>query len=338
MKVRALCIILSIMVVFTMIVAGCKTTETTAAATTAAAGEEITVGYSVMRMVDEYFGNQTQGMIDAIEDSGREISLELADGNNDAQLILQNAMSLLGKGVKVLMVSTTDAKTGAPMLEKAKELGVPLIASDIPIEGAYFLAHDDVQAGYIVGDFAAKYMQSNANFKDRPQIFAFINHAAAADPCDKRIVGFKDAFTKVFPNTKLLNTMDANGLTETASNIFNDIITANPDITGVFCINDAMALGCVAAIEARGLQGKIAVFGQGGCGLSTFNKIAENGTPFIATTSYDPYAMGYDGIAKMVIPLLDGKTIDQRLNGSLSVVSSDNVASWIEKFSEKGQK
>jgi ABC-type sugar transport system substrate-binding protein len=43
-----------------------------------------------------------------------------------------------------------------------------------------------------------------------------------------------------------------------------NIVTANPDIAGVFCKNDEMALGAVQAVNARSLSGKVAIVGIDG--------------------------------------------------------------------------
>lgn len=43
-----------------------------------------------------------------------------------------------------------------------------------------------------------------------------------------------------------------------------DILTANPDLNGVFCANDEMALGALEALKQRNLVGKVVLLGMNG--------------------------------------------------------------------------
>jgi len=298
-------------------------------ASAADGGKEIIIGYSVMRMSDEYFNNQTAGMLDAVKDlGGGNMKLELADGNNDAQTVIDNALSFLGRGASVLFMSPPDPSAAFPVLEAAAAAGVPVISCDIYVEGAYFLAHDDFAAGEMAGEYAAQMFEER--FSGKAPVVALIEHKAASDPCQKRIDGFIDAFQKVYPDAKFLPQYDAEGVREKGVTVMNDVITANPDVNVVFSINDDMALGCVSAIESRNMTNDIMVFGQGGCGLTTFEKIAEPDSPFIATIAFEPYQMGYDGIAKMALPLLNGEEIPDRFDGVLEVMTKENVSKWLQ--------
>ncbi|MGI9860929.1 sugar ABC transporter substrate-binding protein [Moorella naiadis] len=290
---------------------------------------ETVVGYAVMRMVDEYWGNQIEGMKAAIKESGKPIKLDVADNNNDGQTCLQNVESLLGRGAKILIVSTPDPKVGGAIMEKAKAKNVPVIASDVPIEGAYFLNHDDVEAGKIVGDYAGKYFSEK--FKGKKAKVALITHAAVEQIVGKRIDGFMEAFKKYVPDAQFLPRMDAEGLREKGLNVMTDILTSNPDVNVVFAINDDMALGAAAAVEARGLADKVAVFGQGGIGETSFRALMDPKSPFIATTAYMPDQHGKTAINKMVIPLLEGQKIPDLVLSPLELATKENASKFLKK-------
>jgi ribose transport system substrate-binding protein len=48
---------------------------------------------------------------------------------------------------------------------------------------------------------------------------------------------------------------------EVANTITGALLNAHPNVKGIFCGNDSMALGTVAAIQAAGKQGKVLVAG-----------------------------------------------------------------------------
>lgn len=323
---------LSILCVVALVAVLCTTAFAPASAQAKAAFSddgEVLIGYSVMRMTDEYFNNQIAGMEAAVADLGGDnIKFELADAKNDAQTCIDNALSLIGRGADVLFISPPDPSAATPVVEAGMTAGIPVISCDTYVEGAYFLAHDDTAAGRMAGEYAAEMFAER--FDGEVPVVALIEHKAAADPCQLRIDGFVEVFGEAYPDAKFLPQQDAEGVREQGVTVMNDIITANPDVNVVFSINDDMALGCVSAIESRNMTEDIMVFGQGGCGITTFEKVAEPDSPFVGTIAYEPYQMGYDGIAEMALSLLNGDTIEDRYNGVLELITKENVTNWLD--------
>ncbi len=295
---------------------------------TFAAPKQVMVGYAVMRMVDEYWGNQIEGMKQAIKESGRPIRLEVADSNNDGQTCLQNALSLIGRGVKVLMVSTPDPKIGGAIIEAAKKKKVPVISSDVYVEGSYFLTHDEVKAGELMGEYAGKYF--NNKFSGKKAVVAILTHAAVAAQVDQRISGFKSAFSKVIPGANYLPIMDAEGLREKGANVMADILTAHPDVNIMFGINDDITLGAASAVEARGFSEKVACFGQGGIGEASFQGLLDPKSPFKATTAFMPNGHGRAAVTQYIIPLIDGKKVPAKVFSPLKVADIKNAKEFLK--------
>jgi ABC-type sugar transport system, periplasmic component len=296
---------------------------------TMAAPKEVMVGYAVMRMVDEYWGNQIDGMKQAIKESGRPIRLEVADSNNDGQTCLQNVLSLIGRGVKVLIVSTPDPKIGGAIMEAANKKHIPVIASDVYIDGAYFLTHDEVKAGALMGEYAGNYFTEK--FKGKKAVVAILTHAAVATQVDQRINGFKTAFGKAIPDATFLPVMDAEGLREKGANVMADILTAHPDVNIMFGINDDITLGAASAVEARGLSDKVACFGQGGIGEASFQALLDPQSPFKATSAFMPSGCGMAAINQLVIPLLDKKKVATKIFAPLKVADIKNAKEFLKK-------
>jgi len=285
--------------------------------------DQIMVGYAVMRMVDEYWANQIKGMQAANAANGNKFKLEIADSNNDGQTCLENSLSLLSRGAKVLMVGAPDPRIGAAIMEKANALKVPVISTDVYIEGTYFLTHDETKAGELVGEFAGQYFLDN--FKGQQAKVAILTHAAVAAVVDMRIDGFKSAFSKKVPDTVYLPVQDAEGLREKGANLMADIITANPDVNIVFSINDDIALGAASSIEARGLSNKIASFGQGGIGEAAFQALLDSTSPYKGTTAFLPFGHGESAVTQFILPLLEGKTPAKTVNSPLELATSANA-------------
>jgi ribose transport system substrate-binding protein len=292
------------------------------------------VGYAVMRMVDEYWGSQVSGMKAATKANGSFI-LDVADDNNSGETCVENVRSLLSRGAKVIMVSTPDAKVGPAIMELCKTAKVPLIASDVYIDGAYFLTHDEVKAGSLMGDYAADYF--NKHFAGKQAKVAILTDQKVASQVDQRIKGFETAFTAKIPNAIYLPKQDANGLRETAANLMAGIITANPDVNICFAINDDEALGAAASVQAAGKANDIAVFGQGGIGESPFKALLDPSSPFKATAAFMPAKMGEAVVNQMIVPLLQGKQCPKKVSGPLAVADISNAQSYLDDMAKEKQ-
>jgi ribose transport system substrate-binding protein len=294
--------------------------------------DQVMVGYAVMRMVDEYWVNQINGMRAANTANGNKFRLEIADSNNDGQTCLENALSLLSRGAKILMVSAPDARILPAIMERANALKVPVITSDVYIEGTYFLTHDEVKAGEIVGEYAGQYFRDH--FAGQKAKVAVLTAEAVAAIVNQRIDGFKTGFTKYVSDAQFLPSLDGEGLREKSANLMADIITANPDVNVVFCINDDSALGAASSIELRGLSDKIAIFGQGGIGETAFRALLDSNSPFKGTTAFSPFSYGETAVTEIILPLLEGKTPPKTIYGPLETANNSNAQRFLDDMAK----
>ena len=66
------------------------------------------------------------------------------------------------------------------------------------------------------------------------------------------------------PNVELLDTQVADWNAQKALNITETWLSKYPEIDGIWCANDDMALGALQALKAKGLNGKVKVVGVDG--------------------------------------------------------------------------
>jgi ribose transport system substrate-binding protein len=69
-----------------------------------------------------------------------------------------------------------------------------------------------------------------------------------------------------------------------------DMLTANPDVTGIFGMNDPSALGAVLAVEQAGKAETIKVTGVDGS-PEAVEELKREGSPFIGTATQNPAEM-----------------------------------------------
>lgn len=100
------------------------------------------------------------------------------------------------------------------------------------------------------------------------------------------------------------------------------LIEANPDLVGITCGNDDMALGVVRALEEKGVKDQVMVVGVD---FTEEAKAAiEEGT-YDATVAMSPYLMGREGVIIM-LKALEGQDVSEVGDGTpMVVVDADNV-------------
>ena len=77
----------------------------------------------------------------------------------------------------------------------------------------------------------------------------------------RRAQGFKEQLAAKYPGLKLVADKYADGQATTGLNIATDLITANPNLKGIFASNLIMAQGVGQAIAENSLAGKVGLIG-----------------------------------------------------------------------------
>ena len=92
------------------------------------------------------------------------VELIFLDANGDESLQMSQAETLITRNVDILVVLPQNAEACKPMVDQAKEAGIPMISFDRMIPDAdidYYVGFDND----VIGDMMAEYV-----FKDRKSV------------------------------------------------------------------------------------------------------------------------------------------------------------------------
>jgi ribose transport system substrate-binding protein len=168
--------------------------------------------------------------------------------------ILENAVS--GKPAAIVIAPTQFKALGQPIDEAAKKVMIIGIDSAADSKAfTSFLTTDNVQAGRVAADalaaaIAAKYGKPEGDV-------ALITSIPGVGSLDQRAKGFKEQLAAKYPGLKLIADKVADGQPTTGLNIMTDLITANPNLRGVFTSNLTMTQGAGQALAENKLGDKI---------------------------------------------------------------------------------
>lgn len=233
--------------------------------------------------------------------------------------ILENAVA--SKPAAIVISPTQFAALGRPIDDAAK--AVKIIGIDSAADSkafTSFLTTDNVQGGRAAADALAQGIASKNAGKVEGNV-ALITSLPGVGSLDQRAQGFKEQLAAKYPVLKLVADKVADGQATTALNIMTDLITANPDLKGVFASNLIMAQGAGQAIAENRLQNKIALVGFDND--DKLVKFLSDGVIY-ALIVQDPYRMGYDGI-KTALAASKGEKVPAFVDTGVNTITKENM-------------
>ncbi|MEP7241011.1 MAG: substrate-binding domain-containing protein, partial [Devosia sp.] len=170
--------------------------------------------------------------------------------------ILENAVA--GKPAAVVIAPTEFKALGAPIDVAAKS--VPIIGIDSSADSkafTSFLTTDNEAGGRIAADGLAEAIKAKTGaIKGK---VALITHLPGVGSLTARDKGFKEQIAAKYPDLTLVAERVSDGTANGGLNIMTDLLTANPDLVGVFADNLIQAQGSGQAIAEAKVGDKVAL-------------------------------------------------------------------------------
>lgn len=275
------------------------------------------IGLMVQDMSNPFFAAMEKGAQEAAAEIGATLNTQ------DAQLDLANQNTqidaFIQQGVDLIVISAVDQAGIAPAIERAKAAGVIVMAVDTPAVGADAVFQTNaVQAGEVSCTYLFEQMGGKGQvlLVDGTPIQTIID----------RITGCKNVAAK-FPDIQIVGQQASRNDRASGMSVTTDMLTANPDVTGIFGMNDPSALGAVLAVEQAGKTAQIKVTGVDGS-PEAVQELTREGSPFIGTATQNPGEMVRQAV-KAAVDITQGKPLAETNVLIPSVlVSRDNVAEY----------
>jgi ribose transport system substrate-binding protein len=223
---------------------------------------KIKVGLVMKALRADFFREMQQG---AERWAAEQENIELISVGTDTQTEIERQChlvdELVNKGVDGLLVVPIDSKALIPPVTRAVHAGVIVANIDIKLDEEIlkkegitipFIGPDNQGAAIKVGRVLACQLQKGDDV-------AIIEGLRMADNCQKRTAGFRHIIDEF--RLHLVASETADWETNKAERIFVSILENNKNLKGVFCDNDAMALGVIKLLKVHGLDKKIKVVG-----------------------------------------------------------------------------
>jgi D-xylose transport system substrate-binding protein len=233
-------------------------------------GEGVTVGMSWNNYNEERWAKFDEPAIKAALEAGGAEYIS-SDAGSSAEQQLADVENLISQGADAIIILAQDAEAILPAVQSALEQGIPVVAYDRLIEdpGALYVTFDNVEVGRL---------QAEAVFAQVPEgNYVFIKGNSADANADFLRGGQQEVLQEALDSGAIVNVGESytdNWDPAIAQTNMEQFLTENNnDVQAVVASNDGMAGGVVAALEAQGLAGSVAVSGQDG-DVAALNRVA----------------------------------------------------------------
>lgn len=248
----------------------------TAQAADAAKTGPMKIGASFQEINNPYFVTMKAALEDATKSIGAE--LLVTDARHDVSKQLSDIEDMLQKGIDILIINPTDSVGVQSAVKQAHDKGVVVVAVDAQADGPLdsFVGSKNYDAGVQ----ACEYLAKNIGGKGDVGILDGI----AVVPILERVRGCKDALAK-HPDIKIVSIQNGKQERDQALSVTENMLQAQPNLKGLFSVNDNGSLGALAAIDSSGMDVKLtSVDGS----PDAIKEIQKPGSKFIATSAQYP--------------------------------------------------
>lgn len=251
--------------------AGCtKVSDTEAAKTGAPAASAAPGKYRVAlimkSLANEFFKTMEKGARDHQAAHSSEYDL-LANGIKDELDVarqVQLVEQMIAEKVDAIVIAPADSKALVAVSKRALNAGIVVINIDNKFDAEVmtaenvkipFVGPDNRKGARLVGEYLAKNLPQGAPI-------AIIEGIPSAFNGQQRKLGFDDAVKAA--GLSMVTSQSADWEMARANQVVSAVISEHPEIQGVMCANDSMALGAVAALKTAGKIDSVKVIGYDG--------------------------------------------------------------------------
>ena len=220
-----------------------------------------TIGMTCMDLNNPFF----RLIADVMEKEAAKAGYKLIalHGDNNPVLQITQMRDFVAQECDAIFLHPTDSSAVADGIKHAHEKGVPVFTFDMEMDSedvrkmvTAHIGSDNFQGGLLAGASMMKVTGGKGKIG--------IINLPTAGSCVKRVAGFKKYLADNNSELEIVSELNGMGKVDQGYKVANDMLSANPDIIAIFCINDPCALGAYRAVQEQGKTDQITIIGFDG--------------------------------------------------------------------------
>ncbi|MGH7118671.1 MAG: substrate-binding domain-containing protein [Acetobacteraceae bacterium] len=253
--------------------------------------------------------------------------LVIYNPNNDPTAQNNAIDDYIQEKVQGIIVDAIDVNGIMPAVEKASRAGIPVVAVDAILPKGpqkSQIAVDNEGGGATIGKYFAAYVQKSMGGKSALGIVGALNSFIQ----NLRQKGFQDTI-KADPGIKLVQVVDGRNIQDNAMSVSETLLTGNPELSSIYATGEPALIGAIAAVQSGGRTKDVKIVGWD---LSAQAIAGLDAGFVIAVVQQDPVLLGAAAV-ETLSDIRAGKTVPERVNTKLTIVTKENVGPYRKLFS-----
>ncbi len=225
----------------------------------------------------------------------------------------------ISRRVQGIVLAPAQQQALAPVVRRADAAHIPVAIMDSGIAlppSAYvtYVASNNREGGKMDADYLAQLLHGHGNI-------GIVGVAPGSVSTVQREHGFEREIASHYPNIHIVAFQYGMADVAKSRTVADDILSAHPHLDGMFASNESSALGCVLALEAHHLAGKMPLVG-----FDTDPDLVRALRQHVldALIVQDPYKIGYDAV-RALVRQLHGQSNPARIQTPLHLVTPANM-------------
>jgi len=302
----------------------CSKDETTGSYGTSSTSGKPRVALLMKARTNPFFDRMAAGAEAAAREHGVVLDVMAIDKETEADKQAGHVETAISKGANVILIAPADSKAIVAPLLAAQSRGIAIINLDNRIDAAAakaaglkvppFIGPDNVEGARKSTEALIEAMGGGGKI-------AMLEGIRGVDNAEARKRGFQKAVEAAGDAIKVVSMETGEWMTEPAQNKMVSILNNNPDLKGVFCANDKMAVGVMQAIDSAGKREQVMVTGYDN--LAEVKPAIKEGR-MRATVEQHPDRMGAMGV-EHAIKLHAGEDIPAEIPVPTDLITAEDL-------------
>ena len=214
------------------------------------------IGVTCMDLTNPFFKLIANVMQEEAAKYGYEVVA--LSGGLDAAKQNNQLSDFVAQGYDAIFLNPVDSKAAGEGVKKAHEAGIPVFTYDVQVTDEQakdlivsHIGSDNYQGGLLAGESMMKVTGDNGRI-------AIITYPEVTS-CILRVNGFKDYLKEHDSKLQIVTELSGKGNRSDGYSVATEILTAHPNIVGIFAINDPSGLGAYAAVQKAGKAQQVTI-------------------------------------------------------------------------------
>jgi ribose transport system substrate-binding protein len=259
----------------------------------------LTLGVVPKANADLFFVSVHTGAADAARDKKVEMIWSGPDQETDYGRQIEIVDSMITRRVDGLAISATDDRALVGPLQRVRRAGIPIAIFDSSVQiddYVSLVATDNHAAGCTAARLLAEKVRGRRKI-------AMLMQKPGGTSTELREKGFEETLTREHPELRIVAKQFGMGDRAKSMAEAENILTAHPDLAGLFASSEACSIGAIRAIRSRGLSGKIRLITFDSS--DTHIEALRDGTADVMLVQ-DAFRIGYEAVRSLAEKLGGG--------------------------------